>query len=837
MEKFPDTMNRLLLLTLFLTSLLHAETLIHNDGFTGNNADLPGPSEGWRYYGSHTASSDSNRTATEGAWGVTGTPDITLHWTTGNFDTYTGWDGRGSVIQLDSSNGGTRNFAITFTPTSSTGVRISSFELDAYSGGPVPTKKVTWRITDDNGQTLHPGGNWEMSAGRGAPISPLYSGAIGQTLILRLDFTEGSGDYLALDNLKFDQITAGVTPPPSLFLNKTSFLKGEPITATFAHGPGGASDWIGIYPQGVTPSGNPASTAWYYTNGSRTVGGSLTDGNVAFSTTSISPGQYNAWFLQNGGYTQLADPVPFTIDGSNPPVWLVATIRPRHFVTGQPLSGPLSPYISLANGPYTFEKTAGPAWLSVSPDGTWSGTPGSNDAGLNTFTIRATGSITGLFADVPLEIRVFPPGQESVTHLAVMSYNVWLQWGQINGGIRKGIESIARSGADVVGFQESSDSHAIDAANALGWYRAASGSGDKQLISRYPIVETFTAGNAIGARIRITDNPRRDVIVYSCHLHYQNYAPYAAELPNATEASVLAEESTQRINQMQAILSGISSQLADSHNIPVFLTGDFNCPSHLDWTVETAPIHNNVGSVAWPVSIAVDQAGMLDSYRVAHPDPLASPGNTWSTVYKGTEPQDRIDFIYFKGSPAKALSSEVFTTEVEGTTGRWGTSLTSVRNNTWPSDHAAVVSIFSLSPVDSDANNLPDAWENRWFGSIGNNPGEISSSNGLNHAAALLFGLPPVGSVPAPLSLLAGNGVPSRQLDFPLSEFALGRGFHIQRSTNLDNWETLWSFDADPFLSSPSIQVTPSPTGGAWNIRIPDHSTSPKGFFRARWNP
>lgn len=170
----------LLILAFFLGALpvptLHAETLIHNDGFTGSNADLPGPSEGWRYYGSHTASSDGNRTATQGAWGVTGTPDITLHWTTGNFDTYTNWNGRGNVIQLDSSNGGTRNFAITFISTSSTGVRISSFELDAYSGGSVPTKKVTWWITDENGQTLHPGGNWERSSGRGAPISPFIPG-------------------------------------------------------------------------------------------------------------------------------------------------------------------------------------------------------------------------------------------------------------------------------------------------------------------------------------------------------------------------------------------------------------------------------------------------------------------------------------------------------------------------------------------------------------------------------------------------------------------------------------------------------------------------------------
>ncbi len=38
----------------------------------------------------------------------------------------------------------------------------------------------------------------------------------------------------------------------------------------------------------------------------------------------------------------------------------------------------------------TFSKMAGPAWLTVAADGTLSGTPGTNDSGLNSFSVRVT---------------------------------------------------------------------------------------------------------------------------------------------------------------------------------------------------------------------------------------------------------------------------------------------------------------------------------------------------------------------------------------------------------------------------------------------------------------
>jgi hypothetical protein len=120
----------------------------------------------------------------------------------------------------------------------------------------------------------------------------------------------------------------------------------------------------------------------------------------------------------------------------------------------------------------------------------------------------------------------------------------------------------------------------------------------------------------------------------------------------------------------------------------VVLVGDFNAPSHLDRT--DAP---------WPVTRAAEEAGLRDSYREIHPDPVRDPGHTWSPIHvvhpeEGSgsgrpEPQDRIDFVLHNGRGLRALDSR---TLVAGTPEPWP----KVAANAWPSDHAAVVTTFVL---------------------------------------------------------------------------------------------------------------------------------------------
>ena len=285
------------------------------------------------------------------------------------------------------------------------------------------------------------------------------------------------------------------------------------------------------------------------------------------------------------------------------------------------------------------------------------------------------------------------------TPLTLMSYNVWKQWSQVDDGFRKGVDSIRAAKADVIGMQEATTELAQKVADELGWFRAEKGDGTAQIVSRFPIVDSFAIDRLTGARIRLSENPRREIVVFNCHLDFRFYGPYAARLADATPESVLAEENRSgRAPQMRAMLEVMRPFLAAADETPVFLTGDFNGPSHLDWTAATASAHANAGAVAWPASTLVTGAGMLDSFRTAHPDPVADPGNTWSTIHRGTEPQDRIDFIYHMGGAVHVTGSRVFASAVQTTVGEWSEAgnMDAVRANTWPSDHSAVLTEYRL---------------------------------------------------------------------------------------------------------------------------------------------
>ena len=102
--------------------------------------------------------------------------------------------------------------------------------------------------------------------------------------------------------------------------------------------------------------------------------------------------------------------------------------------------------------------------------------------------------------------------------------------------------------------------------------------------------------------------------------------------------------------------------------------------------------------VQWPVTVAVANAGMTDSFRHLFPNPAQQPAITWSPLYNSPdEPQDRIDFVFHKGSPATPVSAEIFTNGVENDGYVYGDNVSATRANTCPSDHASVIVDFSLA--------------------------------------------------------------------------------------------------------------------------------------------
>jgi hypothetical protein len=118
----------------------------------------------------------------------------------------------------------------------------------------------------------------------------------------------------------------------------------------------------------------------------------------------------------------------------------------------------------------------------------------------------------------------------------------------------------------------------------------------------------------------------------------------------ASERARRSHCATTRLPEIRAALAGLRPALRAG--IPTLLTGDFNTPSHLDWTSAVVGAREQVRyAVPWPVTEAVAAAGFQDAYRSTHPDPVAAPGITWTfgTPFPRLAPDvavDRIDMIH-----------------------------------------------------------------------------------------------------------------------------------------------------------------------------------------------
>jgi len=186
----------------------NATTQITFGSFTNANTDISTLAG----YGDNVSANNADYTVSPGATGITGTPDINLTWGLG-YQTYTAWDGRGNVGQLDFNNGvvagSSTNISLTFTPTAGMGVLINSFQLDEYALGEI--MNINWDVFDNIGTLAS--GNWTRSTGgRDTILTGLNQGNIrlGEAVTLRFSITSGLPSYVALDNLTFDQV-----PEPS----------------------------------------------------------------------------------------------------------------------------------------------------------------------------------------------------------------------------------------------------------------------------------------------------------------------------------------------------------------------------------------------------------------------------------------------------------------------------------------------------------------------------------------------------------------------------------------------------------------------------------------------
>ena len=256
--------------------------------------------------------------------------------------------------------------------------------------------------------------------------------------------------------------------------------------------------------------------------------------------------------------------------------------------------------------------------------------------------------------------------QHQADHLRVVVWNIQRGANNFENGPEKALDVIRAVDADICLLQESYDINGdrptlgqwmADTLNAEAgsefWTAWQGESPHLCVLTRLRLDETHfhRPWHGVGATLR--DEADRALIAWSIWFDWRDYLPYALrDNPHRTDEELLQSESvgSSRLPQAKAFLEELREMGHLEADLPVLVGGDFNCPSHLDWTEDTALVYRFRRALPLPVSLAFIEAGFADAYRAVYPEPVQHPGITWSPLYRGSpeEPQtaDRIDRLY-----------------------------------------------------------------------------------------------------------------------------------------------------------------------------------------------
>lgn len=288
--------------------------------------------------------------------------------------------------------------------------------------------------------------------------------------------------------------------------------------------------------------------------------------------------------------------------------------------------------------------------------------------------------------------------------LRVMTFNAWGGGANDGTGPARTLAAIRAADADFVGLQEvraessqcsaedcpvEGPSFATAAAEALG-YHLVEQTGDPALIwaqamlSRYPPIAS--SSNGLGALFQVVG---RRVALFNVHFTDYPYQPYqAAGIPygEARFLSTPAELIKAAAEARGEALDLLKSELGFAAGADlVLITGDFDEPSHRDWSEAAARAGRHPLAVEYPTILALEKLGFVDAYRAVHADEMAHPGFTWTPTRSLDDPgehHDRIDFVLMRGAAARVTGAWVVGESAEQA---------DIVVQPWPSDHRAVI--------------------------------------------------------------------------------------------------------------------------------------------------
>lgn len=321
----------------------------------------------------------------------------------------------------------------------------------------------------------------------------------------------------------------------------------------------------------------------------------------------------------------------------------------------------------------------------------------------------------------------------SAKDLKVLQINIWQEGTQVKGGFEGLVDVIQQLEPDVVMMSEVRNYKGVQfvpclvkALRSRGcMYYGETSKLDVGIISKYKIIEQGPncayapdAGSVLKAKIAVGN---QIVVVYSAHLDYTHYACY---LPRGYDgvtwqklkAPIVDKARIERANRESKRDEAIGHVIEDARREEghfILLGGDFNEPSHLDWSEEVKDLWDHRGAIVnWDCSVMLQKAGFIDSYREKYPNVKTHPGFTYAADNPNAtmkqldwvpdaDGRDRIDYIYYvpvKGVRLKRVrlvgpsGSIVRNQRVEEDTKDKFIEPSCV----WPSDHKGVLAVFKI---------------------------------------------------------------------------------------------------------------------------------------------
>lgn len=339
------------------------------------------------------------------------------------------------------------------------------------------------------------------------------------------------------------------------------------------------------------------------------------------------------------------------------------------------------------------------------------------------------------FFNKPCNDRISNVVVEKKVELTILQFNIWSEGTTVPGGFEAIVNEIIRSKADFVTLSEVRNYKGIDFTKKLvealklkgqTYYSFLSeGSG---VISKFEITEhsiVYPLKNDRGSIHKIiTMVGDQRTAVYTAHLDYTNYACYLPrgydglnwkKLPAPITDTMIMKKmnlASFRDVAIRAFIQDAEEEI--TKGALIFIGGDFNEPSHLDWTIATKDMYDHKGVVYhWDLSALLYSAGFKDSYRQLYPSPVSHPGFTFPSYNKDAkissltwapdaDERERIDFIYYypdkklqiKSSQILGPDSSIVYNERKKEESQ---DIFIAPLDVWPTDHKAVITTFILN--------------------------------------------------------------------------------------------------------------------------------------------